>query len=379
MPQKTTKPVILIADNSTAVTGALMAIWNATDPLRHNFEFIYVLPKNSQGRNMIEKAGYVVHELPFVEISRRKGDLVRYLPMLLLNGWRVFQLIRQHNVALLHVNDFYNLTGYIAKLLSFGRLRLVIHVRFLPQSLIQPLARMWRWLGEHYADRVICVSEAVRHYFDAPNVHVVFDPIPGVERHPAAPTPAIRPDSTVQLLYLSNYIQGKGHDLALQAFQHAYTSNPNLRLTFLGGDMGMPKNQKFRQLLESTVLTQGLTNVVSFGGFVKDVELAIKQADIILNFSESESFSLTCLDALFYGTPLIATDCGGPAELFENEKSGLLVPNRDVSAMTVAILRLADNISLRQQFSKEGRSFVQSKFNAGSTYDKIRKIYEGLL
>ena len=56
----------------------------------------------------------------------------------------------------------------------------------------------------------------------------------------------------------------------------------------------------------------------------------------MLNFSESESFSMTCLESLYYGTPLIATDSGGPAELFKHGESGHLVPNRDVQAMAKA-------------------------------------------
>ncbi|UOQ76182.1 glycosyltransferase family 4 protein [Hymenobacter sp. 5516J-16] len=188
------KPLILVVDNSRAVTGALNAMRHATGPLREQFAFEYVVPTGSTARAVLEQDGYVVHELPFVEISRRKGDLLRYGPMLLLNGWRLYRLARQRSAQVIHLNDFYNLTGYVAKALSLGRLRVITHVRFLPQSLMQPLARTWRWLGERYADRVICVSEAVRRYFGgAANVQVVFDPIPGAERYPAPVVPASRP------------------------------------------------------------------------------------------------------------------------------------------------------------------------------------------
>ena len=117
----------------------------------------------------------------------------------------------------------------------------------------------------------------------------------------------------------------------------AHARNPNLRLHFVGGDMGMVKNQEFRPELEAPQQAAGLAEAVHFDGFAADTEAAMKAHDIVLNFSEAESFSLTCLDALYYGVPLIATDCGGPAELFENGRSGLLVPNRNVPAMAEAI------------------------------------------
>jgi glycosyltransferase involved in cell wall biosynthesis len=112
---------------------------------------------------------------------------------------------------------------------------------------------------------------------------------------------------------------------------------------------------------------------------VTDTEAKIKAADIVLNFSESESFSLTCLDALFFGTPLIASDCGGPAELFEPERSGLLVPNRDVPAMSAAIVRLAASAELRQQFVPAGRAYVRQKFAPAHTYQALAALYRQVL
>lgn len=375
------RPLILLVDNSRAVTGALNALRHATSPLRDRFDFVYVLPTGSTGRAVLEADGYRVHELPFVEISRRPGDLLRYLPMLLLNGWRLRQLARREQAQALHLNDFYNLTGYVARWLSLGRLPVLTHVRFLPQVLPRVFARPWRWLAEHAAQQVLCVSEAVRVYFapDNAGVRTIYDPLPA--RGEELPAYAVVPTTNrpVRLLYLSNYIRGKGQNFALEAFQLAHARNPNLHLHFVGGDMGMAKNQEFRQELEATAQANGLAEAVHFDGFAANTEAAIKAHDIVLNFSEAESFSLTCLDALYYGVPLIATDCGGPAELFENGKSGLLVPNRDVPAMADAIVALAGNEVLRQHFSEASRAFVRQKFAPARTYELLATCYHRTL
>ena len=123
----------------------------------------------------------------------------------------------------------------------------------------------------------------------------------------------------------------------------------------------------------------GLAGVVQFEGFAADTEAAMKAHDIILNFSEAESFSLTCLDALYYGVPLIVSDCGGPAELFEAGKSGLLVPNRDVLAMADAMVELAGNETMRRQFSAASRLFVRQKFAPASTYLQLADCYRDAL
>jgi glycosyltransferase involved in cell wall biosynthesis len=374
------KPVILLIDNSRAVTGALNALRHATGPLRSHFDFAYVLPTGSTGRAVLEADGYRVHELPFVEISRRPTDLLRYFPMLLLNGWRLRRLVRQERAQAVHLNDFYNLTGYVARWLSLGKLPVLTHVRFLPQVLQQVFARPWRWLAEHAAQQVVCVSEAVRSYFalGAGQILTIYDPLPAHGEQLPPYTVAQNPVA-VRLLYLSNYIRGKGQNFALEAFRQAYAQNSTLRLLFVGGDMGMVKNQEFRQELEAAVHAAGLQDVVQFDGFAADTEGAMKTHDIVLNFSEAESFSLTCLDALYYGVPLIASDCGGPAELFENGESGLLVPNRNVQAMTDAIVALAANEPLRRKFSEASRRFVRNKFAPAHTYQRLAESYRRVL
>lgn len=374
-------PIILVVDNSRAVTGALNALRHATTPLREQFGFVYVVPTGSTARPVLEADGYRVHELPFVEISRRPADLLRYVPLLLLNGWRLHQLARREGAAAVHLNDFYNLTGYVARGLSLGRLPVLTHVRFLPQALPQLFARPWRWLAENLAQQVLCVSDAVRTYFalDNQRVRTVYDPLParGENQPPHAVETAA--GAPVRLLYLSNYIRGKGQNFAVEAFQRAHAQCPRLRLHFVGGDMGLAKNQEFRQELEATVRQAGLAEAVTFAGFASDTEALMKGHDVVLNFSEAESFSLTCLDALYYGVPLIASDCGGPAELFEANVSGLLVPNRDVAAMAAAMVQLAENTGQRQAFAQASRVFVRQKFAPAHTYLHLAACYRAVL
>lgn len=376
---------ILIVDNCIAVTGALNAILSTTRALRdedgQRFEFEYVLPTGSAALPTVASEGYVVHTLPFVEISKRPGDLLRYVPMLLANGLRLRRLARQRRAALVHLNDFFNLAGIVSR--WTGGPKLLTHARLLPQNFPGPLRRLWVAADTRYADRVVCVSQAVRAAFPAaPNVLVVADPLPRHEQYslPAPDHPEGRARTgDLKLLYLANYIQGKGHNFAVEAFAGAYAQNPRLRLHFHGGDMGLEKNRAFKRQLEARVRELGLASVVHFGGFVRDVEQAIKSADILLNFSETEALSLTCLDALFYGTALVTSDCGGPRELFEHEHSGLLVPNRNVPAMTAAIVELAADPAKRARFAEAGRAYVRRKFSPDATYRKLREVYLTLL
>lgn len=368
---------ILIIDNSIAITGALKAIVNATTHLKSEFEFIFVLPQKTTAAEYVIASGFKVHQLPFTEISKRPKDLLLYAPNLLLNAIQLKKIATHYGVRVVHVNDFYNMVGIVAKMLG-AEYQIITHVRFMPQRFVATLANSWAKLNLKYAARIICVSEAVSFFFPkVSKVVVIPDPVPEKENHPAKIISSEQEQAmAVHLLYLSNFIRGKGQDFALTAFKEAYKIDKRLRLTFVGGDMGLEKNKAFKAELQNSVINSGLEDVVTFEEFVQDVERRMKAADIFLNFSESESLSMTCLDALYYGVPLIVTDCGGPAELFENGRSGYLVPNKNVAAMKIAILNLASNHKLQHVFSVNGKQSVREKFNPAKTYFRLGSIYQ---
>lgn len=357
------RPRVLIVENSVAFTGAFRSVLAAVRLQQHQFDFRFVLPTGSTLTATLRAEGFPVDELPFVELGRAVGRLVRYGPMLLLNGQRLARLVKQHRIDVLHSNDFYNLTPYVAaQLLGRRRPRIVTHVRMLAGSFSGPFYRFWCQCAARFADRVVCVSEAVRQaaFTTEPKAVVVYDTMEPREQHP----PKTNYDTTapVRVVYLGNYIRGKGQDTALRAFIAAAQENPNLRLDFYGGTMGLAKNAEFRAALETQAREAGLGEVVNFYDFATDVEGLIKRYDVLLNCSEVESFSMVCFEALYYGVPLIATDCGGPRELFEDGKSGYLVPVNDADAVKDRLLRLAAVPARRQTFAVAGREFVRQKF-----------------
>lgn len=359
----TTRPTVLLIDNSISFTGALKCALQQARLLSPEYRYIFLLPKGSAAIPAVQEQGFAVHTLPMLEIRRHPATLLRYGPRLLRNLARLKKLVKRERVDIVVMNDFYNLLGAGLKL-SGTPVKLITHVRFLPAVMPAPLRRLWTSAALRYADAVVAVSEAVKEQLPAHSkVRRVYDALEMEEQHPAA-SPAA-PGET-ELLCLGNFIPGKGQDHALAAFTEAYKKNPSLRLRFAGGDMGLQKNRDFRAALESEAKAAGLEAVVWFEPFQKNTERLYREAAIALNFSEAESFSMTCAEAAYYGTPQIATRCGGPEEIIRHGVTGLLVPNRDRAAMTEAILQLAADRRLQQRFSEAGRQFVRERFSAAA-------------
>lgn len=354
------RPRVLIIENSLHVTGAFVSAMSIANTARDRVEIEILLPSRSVLREKVEEAGFLFHSLPMSEIGRSISRLLKYPPLLIYNVWQLARLVRRRSIDVLVINDYYNLLGFMLRAMGWKG-RLLTYVRLLPANQHAVLNRCWILAALWASDKVVAVSHAVANQLPSSGkIVTLYDP-----RHfgtqPLADEVGHR-ESEVRCLYLANYIPGKGHRAALQAFAQAYGENSSLRLRFVGGDMGLEKNAALRRQLEAEAAALGVGKVVAFDGFVADVGGAIAAADMVLNFSESESFSQTCLEACAHGRAVIATRCGGPEEIVDDGISGLLVDVADVRAMSAAILELASDAGLRCRMGRAGARIVRNRF-----------------
>jgi glycosyltransferase involved in cell wall biosynthesis len=372
------KPRILVIENSIEVTGALKSITRTAYDLREFFEFQFILPKKSRGRSWVEKLGFTeIHELPMIEISKRFSSLLFYVPFLVFNTISLLKIVRREKVVLIHVNDLYNLLPVLLCIMGI-KVPYVCHIRFMPDRFPKWLFNFWFRLHLRYARYIVVVSQSLKNMLPAhPKLVLIHNELPIDERYPDFKKPINK--TSKYFLYLSNIIEGKGQNYALEVFAKIHESLPDWKLRFVGSDMGLLKNKIYKDALKFRSNSLDVSNKIEWAEFTDDVESEYKHADIVLNFSESESFSITCLEALYYGRPLIATDCGGPAEIIDHMESGWLVKNRDTEEMADAMLSLATDELLRERFAKQGRVRSREKFSVEKTSLRLRELYNSVI
>jgi glycosyltransferase involved in cell wall biosynthesis len=100
--------------------------------------------------------------------------------------------------------------------------------------------------------------------------------------------------------------------------------------------------------------------------------------DVSALISSSESLSNVILESMAAGVPVVATAVGGNPELVKDGETGQLVPAGNENRLVEALLRLAGDTSLRQQYSQRGREFARS-FHVDVICRRYEQVYVSLL
>jgi glycosyltransferase involved in cell wall biosynthesis len=172
--------------------------------------------------------------------------------------------------------------------------------------------------------------------------------------------------TTVTALCVSRLIPRKAVNVILDAI--AVSDSPDLRLIIAGGG---PRTAA----LIAQAKRLKIDDRIKFLGEITDRALLVanyQQADFLVHPTLTESFSMTLLEAMSCGLPVIACDVGGVPELVEHEINGLLVAPDDVHALADAIDRIAQSGFLRERYSRINRKKILDHF----TWAHIAQQYE---
>jgi glycosyltransferase involved in cell wall biosynthesis len=132
-----------------------------------------------------------------------------------------------------------------------------------------------------------------------------------------------------------------------------------------------------RRNLEDVAAECGITAHVRFLGHREDARRWLAGSDIFVNTSISEGISLTILEAMAAGLPVIATAVGGTPEIV-NDDCGRLVPAREPAALAAAILELANAGSRRHELGQAARRRAETLFTIERMVAEYRAVYEGV-
>jgi N-acetyl-alpha-D-glucosaminyl L-malate synthase BshA len=173
-------------------------------------------------------------------------------------------------------------------------------------------------------------------------------------------------ENEVLLIHSSNLRPVKRIDLLLQVAARLKEQS-RFRLLILAGEPFAPYEAEVHRLgLEDRIIVRGRT---------QNVEEYYSAADIGLITSDSESFCLSILEAMFYGCPTVSTRVGGIPEVIQSDSTGLLVSPGDVGALAKQVRELIANPERRQAMGQAAKHFAESHFTAEIIVPMYERLY----
>jgi glycosyltransferase involved in cell wall biosynthesis len=220
----------------------------------------------------------------------------------------------------------------------------------------------------HLVDRVVCVSNEsaacrVREGIAASKVSTIWNGIdlsqfsyqPPQRNGPAVLVARLRPEKDVETL--------------LHATTRVIEQAPDFRLEIAGDGARL---EALKQLSSELKLQEH----VQFLGEVKDVAGLLGRASMLVMSSLGEGLSVSVMEAMSRGLPVVATRVGGNPEIIVDQETGLLVEKSDPVALSGAILRIWRDPELVRQMGAAGRKRVEAFFNIRRMVADYERMYE---
>jgi glycosyltransferase involved in cell wall biosynthesis len=207
------------------------------------------------------------------------------------------------------------------------------------------------------ADRVIAVSRSVaesmgKRGIPMQKISVVANGTIGSPRCRAIaeiePMPLNRPAITT----VAGLNYRKGIAELIEAFVQIADAHPGVHLYLVG-------NGPDRKDFEQQASRSPYANRIHFEGFQPEPQRYLLSTDVFVLASNREPFGLVLSEAREAGCAIVASEVDGIPEVLEDGKAGLLVPPRDISALSTALSHLLSSPTELERWKQHAKEHVE--------------------
>lgn len=357
---------VAFLDHSAALSGAELFLARM---LRRTtlIEPVVILFEDGPLRELLERDGIEVRVHPLGKAvtdapgSGRVGSLARAAVRVPSGLRSLTREIRECDAALVYTNSA---KAHVLGIPAGRRLRLptVMHAhnRMRPDT-YGPANLAALHAAALTADRVIANSESTRESL-LPRVRarteVFYCPTDVGDVRP----PLRARSGPFEIALVGRVSKWKGQRLAVEALaQLVQSMGRGAAALHIYGAALFPQDLAYDAEVRALAERLEVGDLVNWHGHVEDVSAAMRSHDAVIHTSlVPEPMGQVILEAMAAGRPVVAADQGGPLELVEHERSGLLYRAGDTSALAHAIGRLIGEPALAPVLADGGWAAVQA-------------------
>jgi glycosyltransferase involved in cell wall biosynthesis len=378
---------IAFVDHVGVLGGGEVALGNLVAALdRRQWEAIAILGGDGPLRQRLEAAGARVEilALPPVLSRIRQGEITlaaQLHPMRLLSGvlyaGRLARHLRAARVDLIHANSLRacllaGMAGRLSGIPSVWQMHSVVGTSIMAPrglALIRGLARRW-------PSHVICNSRRTAQDFDVPPGRLSVIPC-GVDSRRFSAN-GRHPGNHLRIGMIARFASIKGQHVFVEAAALLARRHPDTEFVIAGA----PLFGEWSYAAEVRATADRLPNRdrIHFPGFVDDVPALLHTLDILVNPSTlPEGLGQVVIEAMMAGKPVIASAAGGPVDVIEHRRTGLLVPPGDPRALADALEAMVANPGETRAMGERGRQRALERYEIESTARAIEQVYTRVL
>jgi glycosyltransferase involved in cell wall biosynthesis len=290
---------------------------------------------------------------------------------------RLARLLRRERADVLHThtlaaaNVLSRTAGRLAPVPVVSHLHIANHFRPATRVLLANLDNA----TARFAAALVAVSEDTRRAYDEQGypqrIRVVYNGVAATSADPNGLRNELSiPVDAPLVAEVGRLCDVKGQRELIDAVARL----PGAHAVFVGADL--EQGGAYERALRTRAEQLGVADRVVFAGFRDDAARVVAAADVFALPSWTEGLPLVVLEAMALGRPVVATTVGGTPELVADGETGLLVPPRDVEALTAALKRVLDDDGLRRRLGEAGRRRVAEHFSSEAMTREILAVYD---
>lgn len=324
-------------------------------------------------RNRVETAQYRPRELSYHNPAPFLGA-----------SFKLAREFRRLGVDMIHCSDFLGAV-YAAWAGKLARIPVLSHVRCRFQSLSRR-QRSFLYPVDHFAFVSKNTWDRFGYHVRPDRGTVLYD---GFDATPAQFSEgmgkAVRrdfgiPADAIVVGTLGRVAPAKDYVTLVKAARTAIAAESRKLIFLIVGDHSvMPEHREHYEEISKLIREAGLSTNFVFTGFQSDVAKFLDIMDIFVLSTHQEGMPLVILEAMASGRPVIATDVDGVPEIVSHDKTGLLFPHQDDTALSCQILALLRDRSLAKRLAAAGREAVASQWSARRFGRDVANLYRRML
>ncbi|MHC4394354.1 MAG: glycosyltransferase [Planctomycetota bacterium] len=168
---------------------------------------------------------------------------------------------------------------------------------------------------------------------------------------------------------VANLRPDKGIGFLIEAIPEVISIHKSVRFLLVGRDlMDGELQEKCKQM--------GLEEIVTFAGFRSDIKDIYESVNAVVLPSLREGLPICLIEAMSMELPVVATFVSGTPELVDDEKTGFLVPPKDIKALSRALIKIVSNEEIRKIMGVAGSYKVNKMFKIERMVEELLEYYQ---